>query len=62
MVYCYNLQVVQYEESNKMTSINLAIVFGPNLLWPKGQANLSSIGHLNSFAAYLIDNYTQLFR
>ena len=55
-------QVVQYEESNKMTSINLAIVFGPNLLWPKGQANLSGIGHLNSFVAYLIDNYTQLFR
>ena len=45
-----------------MTSVNLAIVFGPNLLWPKGQANLSSIGHLNSFVAYLIDNYTQLFR
>lgn len=55
-------QVNQYSDTNKMNSVNLAIVFGPNLLWPKGQANLSSIGHLNSFAAYLIDNYTQLFR
>lgn len=54
-------QVSQYSDSNKMNTLNLAIVFGPNLLWPKGQANLSTIGHLNSFAAYLIDNYTQLF-
>ncbi|KAK3098771.1 hypothetical protein FSP39_022963 [Pinctada imbricata] len=54
-------EVVDNSEQNKMTSTNLAIVFGPNLIWPKGQASLSSMGYLNTFAKYLIDSYDQLF-
>lgn len=54
-------EVVDHSAMNKMNSSNLAIVFGPNLLWPKGQASLSSMGYLNNFARLLIDNYSQLF-
>ena len=44
-----------------MTTQNLAIVFGPNLIWPKGQATLSSMGYCNSFALLLLDHYDELF-
>ncbi|XP_061176305.1 rho GTPase-activating protein 8-like isoform X3 [Saccostrea echinata] len=54
-------EVVDHSAMNKMNSSNLAIVFGPNLLWPKGQASLSSMGYLNNFARLLIDNYSELF-
>ncbi|XP_069131577.1 rho GTPase-activating protein 1-like isoform X2 [Argopecten irradians] len=54
-------EIVAHSEENKMTSMNLSIVFGPNLLWPKGQASLSSMGYLNSFTKYLIDHYRDLF-
>nr|XP_022293060.1 rho GTPase-activating protein 8-like isoform X9 [Crassostrea virginica] len=54
-------EVVDHSAINKMNSSNLAIVFGPNLLWPKGQASLSSMGYLNNFARFLIDNYSQVF-
>lgn len=62
LIICFHdLQVVDHSAMNKMNSSNLAIVFGPNLLWPKGQASLSSMGYLNNFARLLIDNYSQLF-
>ncbi|XP_021340413.1 rho GTPase-activating protein 1-like isoform X2 [Mizuhopecten yessoensis] len=54
-------EIVAHCEENKMTSMNLSIVFGPNLLWPKGQASLSAMGYLNNFTRYLIDHYRDLF-
>lgn len=43
---------------NKMTAANLAIVWGPNLSWPKNkQASLASITHINHFTDFLLQNH-----
>ncbi|XP_067674547.1 rho GTPase-activating protein 8-like isoform X1 [Haliotis asinina] len=55
-------EVVEYSDVNKMTPMNLAIVFGPNLLWSKGQASLSTMGAVNSFALILIKNFQEVFK
>ncbi|KAK3600400.1 hypothetical protein CHS0354_026630 [Potamilus streckersoni] len=55
------VEVAAHSEKNRMTSANLAIVFGPNLIWPKGQASLSAMNHLNTFAHILIDHFDELF-
>ena len=47
---------------NKMTSSNLAVVFGPNLIWHQNrQMSLSAIGPINTFTDYLLQNHHQLF-
>ncbi|KAM9493842.1 rho GTPase-activating protein 1 [Clarias gariepinus] len=49
-------QVSAESEVNKMININLAVVFGPNLLWPQDAAmTLSSIGPINNFTRVLLD-------
>lgn len=55
-------QVADRKDLNKMTSSNLSIVFGPNLLWSKDKcASLASISAINYFTAFLLDNYKQIF-
>ena len=56
-----NFQVESHAADNKMTSDNLAIVFGPNLMWSKSQASLASMSYVNACAKYLIDNAQTLF-
>eukprot|EP00096_Caligus_rogercresseyi_P005523 TRINITY_DN2117_c0_g1_i2.p1 TRINITY_DN2117_c0_g1~~TRINITY_DN2117_c0_g1_i2.p1 ORF type:complete len:496 (+),score=140.44 TRINITY_DN2117_c0_g1_i2:190-1677(+) len=47
---------------NKMTSSNLAIVFGPNLIWSGDQSlSLAHIGPINSFTDFLLNNSDSLF-
>ncbi|ESO12743.1 hypothetical protein HELRODRAFT_105496 [Helobdella robusta] len=46
---------------NKMNEYNLAIVFGPNLIWSKNQASLASISQINSCTVLLISYYRELF-
>ncbi|XP_068632603.1 rho GTPase-activating protein 1-like [Battus philenor] len=47
---------------NKMTSSNLAVVFGPNLLWPRnGQMSLQSIAPINSFIDFVLENQESIF-
>ncbi|XP_022122349.1 rho GTPase-activating protein 1 [Pieris rapae] len=47
---------------NKMTSSNLAVVFGPNLLWPRdGNVSLQSIGPINAFTDFLITHQESIF-
>lgn len=55
------VEVAAHSEKNLMTTQNLAICFGPNLIWPKGQATLNTMGHVNTFALLLLDNYDALF-
>lgn len=53
--------VAAKSDVNKMTAPNLAIVFGPNLVWSRTQASISSMAQINSFAKLLIDHYEELF-
>ncbi|CAK1588502.1 unnamed protein product [Parnassius mnemosyne] len=47
---------------NKMTSSNLAVVFGPNLSWPpNGQMSLQAIAPINSFTDFLLENQESIF-
>uniref|UniRef100_A0A8C0PHG8 Rho GTPase activating protein 1 n=1 Tax=Canis lupus familiaris TaxID=9615 RepID=A0A8C0PHG8_CANLF len=50
-------------ELNKMTNTNLAVVFGPNLLWAKDAAiTLKAINPINTFTKFLLDHQGELFR
>ncbi|XP_061716512.1 rho GTPase-activating protein 1-like [Cydia pomonella] len=47
---------------NKMTSSNLAVVFGPNLAWPpNGQMSLQAIAPINAFTDFLLNNQETIF-
>lgn len=51
-----------HEEVNKMSAQNLAIVFGPNLLWSTNEAaSLMGLGEINSFVTLLIVNSDSVF-
>ncbi len=48
---------------NKMTSSNLAVVFGPNLVRSKDQTlSLNNIGPINAFTEFLLSNQEEIFR
>uniref|UniRef100_A0A673XUI7 Rho GTPase activating protein 1 n=1 Tax=Salmo trutta TaxID=8032 RepID=A0A673XUI7_SALTR len=57
------VQVSAQSEINKMNNTNLAVVFGPNLLWGQDAAmTLSAIGPINNFTRTLLDqHYMQAF-
>lgn len=47
---------------NKMTSSNLAVVFGPNLVWAQtGQLSLSNIGPINMFTDFVLTHHDSIF-
>ncbi|KAL5244891.1 hypothetical protein ACI65C_012301 [Semiaphis heraclei] len=47
---------------NKMTSSNLAVVFGPNLVRsPNSQLSLAAIGPINAFTDFVLVNHDQIF-
>lgn len=55
-------QVSANNEINKMTNSNLAVVFGPNLLWGRDNAmSLSAIGPINNFTRILLDQQQLVF-
>lgn len=55
-------EVLEYSAVNKMTAMNLAIVFGPNLVWSKSQAaSLDAMAQINSFTLLLLENVGYLF-
>ncbi|XP_042369221.1 rho GTPase-activating protein 1 isoform X2 [Plectropomus leopardus] len=55
-------QVSANSEVNKMTNSNLAVVFGPNLLWGRDAAmSLSAIGPINNFTRTLLDQQHLVF-
>lgn len=61
-IFKFLCQIVDRKDLNKMTCSNLAIVFGPNLLWSKDKcASLASISAINYFTEFLLDNYKLIF-
>ena len=62
MIISHFLQVADYETVNKMTTSNLAIVFGPNLIWSTNEvASLMHLGEINSFTMMLIEHFDKIF-
>ncbi|XP_075439594.1 rho GTPase-activating protein 1-like, partial [Ascaphus truei] len=56
------VQVSAHSAENKMTNTNLAVVFGPNLLWAKDVAlTLKAINPINTFTKFLLDQQRELF-
>lgn len=61
-ILSFLLLIVDRKDLNKMTSSNLAIVFGPNLLWSRDQAaSLTSTSAIIYFTEFLLDNFKQIF-
>ncbi|XP_062838033.1 rho GTPase-activating protein 8 isoform X6 [Anolis carolinensis] len=59
---CFLHMVSQESIFNKMTSSNLACVFGLNLIWsPKGAPSFNSLVPINLFVTLLIDFYPTIF-
>ena len=61
-------EVGGFHESNGMTVANLAIVFGPNLIWAKGAGpdsgkipQLSHLKHVSDFLEFMINNVDKIF-
>uniref|UniRef100_A0A8C3HFK1 Rho GTPase activating protein 1 n=1 Tax=Chrysemys picta bellii TaxID=8478 RepID=A0A8C3HFK1_CHRPI len=56
-------EVSAHSDVNKMTNTNLAVVFGPNLLWDKDVAiTLKAINPINTFTKFLLDHQGELFQ
>jgi len=55
--------IAQHSEMNKMTTSNLAIVFGPTLLWSEHNTLESAMDtpYVNSAVQIVIENYKQMF-
>jgi len=50
-------EVVQNSDENRMSTGNLAIIFGPNLMWSKyDTTSLTSMAKTNTFTKLLLDN------
>ena len=55
-------RIAQHSESNKMTSHNLAVVFGPTLIrLPENENLLTNQGQMNIFMDVLINEFYQIF-
>lgn len=55
-------KVQDRSDLNKMTSFNLAVVFGPNLVWSLNrQMSLSAIGPINAFTEHILSHQEEIF-
>jgi Rho GTPase-activating protein 1 len=55
-------KIMERKDFNKMTSSNLAIVFGPNLVWAKqNQMSLEEVGPINAFADFVLQNQDDIY-
>ncbi|KAG7174883.1 Rho GTPase-activating protein 1-like [Homarus americanus] len=55
-------KVMDRSDLNKMTASNLAVVFGPNLVRPRGgQMSLNAIAPINLFVEVMLSSHHQIF-
>lgn len=55
-------KVQDRSDLNKMTSFNLAVVFGPNLVWSENrQMSLPAIGPINAFTEHILSHHEEIF-
>lgn len=58
----FSFKVTECKDLNKMTTSNLAIVFGPNLIWAKhNQMSLMEVGPINAFVDYVLQNHGDIY-
>ena len=57
-VFSFLCEVSAQSELNKMTNSNIAVVFGPNMLWSNtpGGGGFADIGKVNQFTRFLLEN------
>ncbi|XP_062129019.1 rho GTPase-activating protein 68F isoform X1 [Drosophila sulfurigaster albostrigata] len=56
------VRVVDCADLNKMTSSNLAIVFGPNFLWSgRNNTSLDEIAPINAFVDFVLQNHKAIY-
>ncbi|XP_034480316.1 rho GTPase-activating protein 68F isoform X1 [Drosophila innubila] len=56
------VRVVDCADLNKMTSSNLAIVFGPNFLWSgRNSTSLEEIAPINAFVDFVLQNHKAIY-
>ncbi|XP_036337737.1 rho GTPase-activating protein 68F isoform X2 [Rhagoletis pomonella] len=56
------VRVMECEDLNKMTSSNLAIVFGPNFLWSnRSNTTLEDIRPINAFIDFVLQNHKDIY-
>ncbi|XP_055384217.1 rho GTPase-activating protein 68F [Condylostylus longicornis] len=56
------VKVMECKDLNKMTSSNLAIVFGPNLVWARhNQMSLEEITPINAFLDFVLQNAKDIY-
>ncbi|CAG9800484.1 unnamed protein product [Chironomus riparius] len=56
------VQIMDRKDFNKMTSSNLAIVFGPNMVWSRNdQMSLDEIGPINAFVDFVLQNKDDIY-
>lgn len=56
------VKVEECKDLNKMTSSNLAIVFGPNLVWAKhNQMSMQEVGPINAFIDFVLQNHRDIY-
>ncbi|XP_063236495.1 rho GTPase-activating protein 1 isoform X2 [Bacillus rossius redtenbacheri] len=61
-IFQFLSKVMDRSDLNKMTSSNLAVVFGPNLVWAQtGQLSLSAIAPINMFTDFVLVHQDQIF-
>ncbi|XP_074026716.1 rho GTPase activating protein at 68F isoform X6 [Leptinotarsa decemlineata] len=55
-------RVMERSDLNKMNAQNLAVVFGPNLVWSEVVSmSLAAIGPINSFTQFLLLHFNEIF-
>jgi Rho GTPase-activating protein 1 len=53
---------MDWSDLNKMTASNLAVVFGPNLVWSSNeQMSLNNISPIVSFFDFVLTNHDDIF-
>lgn len=56
------VKVEECKDLNKMTSLNLAIVFGPNLVRAKhDQMSMQEVGPINAFIDFVLQNHRDIY-
>lgn len=53
---------MERSDLNKMNAQNLAVVFGPNLVWSElVSMSLGAIGPINMFVQFLLQHHNEIF-